>query len=48
MAVHFYLIDDGETRWGLSDGRGLMDLRRMVALSGVMVTLMARLARSVH
>jgi hypothetical protein len=51
-AICIYLVDNGETRWhdamGFCDGRGLMDLRKTVAMSGIVMALKAGLARSMR
>jgi hypothetical protein len=39
---------DGMVQWGLDDERGMMDARRVVALSSIVVASMAGLARSMH
>jgi hypothetical protein len=39
---------DRVVQWGLDDGCGLMDLRRMVALFEVVVALTASLAKSIR
>jgi hypothetical protein len=39
---------DGMVQWGLDDECGMMDARRVVALSGIVVASMAGLARSMH
>jgi hypothetical protein len=42
------MILSGVELWGIEDGRGLLDACRMVELSGVMVTSMVGLARSMQ